>query len=73
MYDNSPFFICELTSLNRISFGVADDPFYKSERSKYYPEAVLISARGKIKARINPMNKENEKYGLEYIEDAREP
>ena len=68
-----PFFTCELTSLNRISFSVADDPFYKSLRTKYYPEVVLMNNKGKIKAVINNENKKNEKYGLEYVEDFREP
>jgi len=48
-----PFFTCELTSLNRIAFLVADDPFYKSQRSKYYPEVLVVSIKGKIRARIN--------------------
>lgn len=55
-YEEMPFFTCELTSLNRIAFSVADDPFYKSLRSKYYPEALIISVKGKIRARINPDN-----------------
>ena len=42
-YEDMPFFTCELTSLNRIAFSVADDPFYKSLRSKYYPEVLVVS------------------------------
>ena len=49
-----PFFTCELTSLSTISFAVADDPFYKSERSKYYPEIIVISAKGRIISKISP-------------------
>ena len=49
-----PYFTCELTSLNRISFSVADDPFYKSLRGKYYPEVLIINIKGKILARVNP-------------------
>ena len=69
-----PFFTCELTSLSTISFAVADDPFYKSERSKYYPEIVVISAKGRIISKISPyQQRESDKYGLQYMEDFREP
>lgn len=73
VYETMPFFTCELTSLSRISFAVADDPFYKSERSKYYPEVLVISSKGKVLSRINPNHKESEKYGLDFQEDFREP
>lgn len=68
-----PFFTCELTTLNRISFSVADDPFYKSARSKYYPELVIFNLKGQILDRVNPDNRVSEKYGLQYFEDFREP
>lgn len=68
-----PFFTCELTSLNRISFSVADDPFYKSTRSKYYPELVVMNIKGKILSRINPEQRKSEKYGMEFLDDFREP
>ena len=67
------FFTCELTSLNKISFAVADDPFYKSLRGKYYPECVVFNKRGKLLVRINPSNPSSQKYGLEYMDDFREP
>ena len=73
IYDDMPFFTCELTCLNRISFSVADDPFYKALRTKYYPELIVMNIKGKILTRVNPDNKKSEKYGLEYIEDFREP
>ena len=73
IYEDMPFFTCELTSLNRISFSVADDPFYKSTRSKYYPELVIINMKGAILDRVNPDNRKSEKYGIEYLEDFREP
>ena len=53
-FGDMPWFTCELTTLNRIAFAVADDPFYKSVRAKYYPECVLINLKGKVLARINP-------------------
>ena len=72
-YDAMPFFTVELTCLNRISFSVADDPFYKSLRSKYYPELAVVNLKGKVLARISPSSPRSDKYGLEYVEDFREP
>jgi hypothetical protein len=68
-----PFFTCELTSLNRIAFSVADDPFYKSLRGKYYPEVVVTNNKGKLISVINPYNTKSDKHGLEYFDDFREP
>ena len=48
IYENNPFFNLELTGLSRISFGVADDPFYKAQRPKYFPEVYLINKKSKI-------------------------
>jgi hypothetical protein len=70
-----PYFTCELTTLNKINFAVADDPFYKSNRVKYYPECIVISNKGKILARINPENRESSKFpnAIAYSDDIREP
>lgn len=56
IFEDMPYFTCELTTLNRISFAVADDPFYKSQRSKYYPECLVMNKKGKILEKINPEN-----------------
>ena len=68
-----PYFTCELTRLNKIAFAVADDPFYKPTRSKYYPECILYNKKGNIKAVINPQNRQFHKHGIEFLEDFREP
>lgn len=68
-----PYFTLELTSLNRIAFSVADDPFYKSLRGKYYPELIVTNIKGKHLTTINPDHPKSEKYGLEYLDDFREP
>lgn len=73
VYEDIPYFTLELTSLNRIAFSIADDPFYKSLRGKYYPELIVTNIKGKIMARINPENPKSDKYGLEYLDDFREP
>ena len=55
-----PYFHCELSGgLSRIAFSTADDPFYKSLESKYYPEAIIIDENGEIAARINPENRKS--------------
>lgn len=53
VYEDNPFFQLELTGLTRISFAVADDPFGKSLRSRYYPEVHLVNKKSEIKATIN--------------------
>ena len=69
-----PFFHCDLTGgLNRLAFSTADDPFYKTSESKYYPEAVVISAEGKILTRINPDNRSSEDYHMTFNDDVRDP
>jgi hypothetical protein len=68
-----PYFTVELTSLNRIAFSIADDPFYKSLRGKYYPEVIVTNTKGKLLSIINPEHHKSEKYGLEYLDDFREP
>ena len=69
-----PFFHFDLTGgLNRLAFSTADDPFYKTSESKYYPEAVVISAEGKILTRINPDNRSSEDYHMTFNDDVRDP
>ena len=54
VYEEMPFFTCYLTCLNRIAFAVADDPFYKTFKAKYYPEVILTNKKGKLMAVVNP-------------------
>lgn len=74
VYENNPFFQLELTGLSRISFAVADDPFAKSQRQKYYPEVYLVNKKSDIKAVISGPKSEAGKYTpvFEYAEDFRE-
>ena len=55
-----------------MSFAVADDPFYKAPRSKYYPECIIFNKKGKLLARINPYNTYSQKYGMTYLDNFRE-
>jgi hypothetical protein len=54
VFGESPFFSMDLGSLSRLAFQVADDPFYKSLKSKFYPEVILVNLRGQVKARVGP-------------------
>lgn len=53
---------------------MADDPFYKATRSKYYPEVYLINKKSKIQAKISAASPKIEKYAgaFEYLSDFRE-
>lgn len=76
VFEDMPWFTCELTSVSRLSFAVADDPFYKSERAKYYPEVYLIDSESRVKAVVTPSQRRIEKNPntllFEYCEDFRE-
>lgn len=73
VYGDMPFFHCDLTGgLNRLAFSTADDPFYKTSESKYYPEAVVISAEGQIMARVNHENRSSADYHMTYNDDVRD-
>jgi len=37
-----------VSNLTKIAFSVADDPFYKALRGKYYPELLVINSEGEI-------------------------
>lgn len=74
VFENMPFFHCELTGLSRISFSVSDNPYYKSSRGKYYPEIYLINKKSEIKACISHSSRKHEmkENVFEYCEDFRE-
>lgn len=66
----------ELTNLNTIAFQVADDPFFKSLRARFYPEVVIMNMSGKVKARVNPFSRKYTRKGkdaLLFDDDFREP
>ena len=68
-----PFFHCDLTGgLSRLAFSTADDPFYKTSESKYYPEAVVFNSKGEILTRVNPDNRSSPEYHMSYLDDVRD-
>ena len=73
VYGDMPFFHCDLTGgLNRLAFSTADDPFYKTSESKYYPEAVVISATGEVVARVNYQSRSSKEFFMSYNDDFRD-
>ena len=57
VYGPSPFYELELKSLHRLAFAVADNPFMKTDVTRYYPEVHIITADGTVCASIGPKNK----------------
>jgi hypothetical protein len=62
VYGKMPYTHFELTGLNKVSFNVADDPFFKAQNSKYFPECVVINKQGEIKDTLNPSQKSSTAY-----------
>lgn len=51
-FKNSSFLEVELNGIDNLSFAVANNPFFKVEQEKYFPEAVVIDSNGKIVAHL---------------------
>jgi len=58
--------------LNRLCFSTADDPFYKTSVSKYYPECIVYNEKGEVLARVNPKEKKQESMQMTYLDDFRD-
>lgn len=43
VYENNLFNELELNAMDHISLAVADNPFYKIDCDKYYPEAIVVN------------------------------
>ena len=61
-FDNNEFHELELNDLQRLSFGVADNPFIKADVEKFYPEIHVISGSGEVLATINPTSRSSNKF-----------
>lgn len=73
-YDDSEYFTCLLSGgVNKVTFSTADSPFFKTSVAKYYPECVVISSEGTILARVNPTQKRAGDFGMNYLDDFRDP
>lgn len=73
VFGPNPFYELELKSLHRLAFAVADNPFMKTDTSKYFPEVHVILADGTIQANINSSNKSDPLFGSSvYMENFRD-
>lgn len=76
VFGESPYYSFELTNLSRVAFQVADDPFYKVLKGKFYPEVLVMNLKGEVKARVNaqtPLYLKNGQTALSFEDDIREP
>lgn len=75
VFEDSPYFELDVTCLNRLSWAVADNPFFRANVEKFYPEVHVINLEGDIVATINPETKscdDSEVTGVEYCENFRD-
>ena len=69
----SPYYELELMSLHRLAFAVADNPFVKTDVTRFYPEIHIIGADGTVNASIGPKAKKCDKYATSvYTEGFRD-
>lgn len=72
-YQDSPFKELGLGNITNLAFATADDPFTKAQVAKYYPEAVVVSGKGEVLARISPEQQTSAKFdGLRYLTGFRD-
>ena len=46
VYEKNNFYELELNQVDNVAFGVADNPFFKMQIDKYYPEALVLNKDG---------------------------
>ena len=61
-----------IEGIHRLCFSTADDPFYKCNVQKYYPECVVVDTEGNILSTINPTSKKDDAFQLQYMDDIRD-
>jgi len=73
-FPENNFFELELANLERLSFSVADNPFFKADVAKYYPECHVINGdTGHVMATINPFKKSSQQLtSLSYLDNFRD-
>lgn len=63
----------DISYLNKLSFAVADNPFYKQDRAKYYPEVYVFDNQGAILAKLCPDCKSDDAHSMQYLDNFRDP
>ena len=74
VFPDNDHFEMVLNNLERLSFSVADNPFFRADVAKYYPEChVINSDTGMIMATINPINKSSNQFSsLSFVDNFRD-
>lgn len=55
-FEDNEYYDLELQGIQHISFAVANNPFFKLETEKFYPQALVINGEGKILAHLGGDN-----------------
>lgn len=73
-YPDNEHFEMELSQLERLSFSVADNPFFKADVAKYYPECHVVNAEtGSLMSTINPTAKSSQQLAsLAFLDNFRD-
>lgn len=59
------------SSMSKLAFATADDPFYKLSTARYYPEALVFNKSGALLHKVGPGNQTDGP--LSYQDDIRDP
>lgn len=51
-YEDNEYYDLELQGINHVSFAVANNPFFKVDTEKYFPQAMVVNAEGEILAKL---------------------
>ena len=72
-FGTNPFYELELFNLQRISFAVSDNPFMKTDTSRFYPEIHIVSGKGELLSTIGPEKRQDNRFSAsEYCENFRD-
>lgn len=52
VYEENEYYDLELQGINHVSFAVANNPFFKVETEKYFPQALVINGDGEVLAKL---------------------
>jgi hypothetical protein len=73
-FEDCAFPITNISCVDKIAFATADNPFYKPERCKYFPEILIVDKEANVLAKMNPHSSEQEvkEFGLQFADDFRD-
>jgi len=73
-FPDNEHFEMELAQLERLSFSVADNPFFRADVAKYYPECHIVNGdNGSVIATIGPQAKSSPSFAsLAFLDNFRD-